>query len=231
MLQRLNYANVVATLALFIALGGGAYAATKIHGKDIAPRTIGAKHIKKGTLSGTEIGKGAITRSKLSPAVQNLLPDPNSDFGGGQPGFDGLPGEPGTQGEPGEPGPPGTGCDPGLGLLCGDADLPAGTVVSVPLGGADSFDGDRLSRELRHRVRVHRRALRHDPGAGADRWFQQARANQGAATHDIVLAVGPDGGPPQRRLALDNAVPTGLRSQGDRYELLLAAASVTESGP
>jgi hypothetical protein len=34
--SRLNYANVVATLALFVALGGGAYAVTAL------PRTASA---------------------------------------------------------------------------------------------------------------------------------------------------------------------------------------------
>ena len=33
--SRLNYANVVATLALFVALGGSSYAAISISGKNV----------------------------------------------------------------------------------------------------------------------------------------------------------------------------------------------------
>ena len=108
---RLSYANVTATLALFIALGGGAYAATKVRGKDIAPRTITAKNVKRGTLTGSELARGAITQAKLSAGVRALLPA-QDDFPGsggeGFPGLDGLPGLPGLDGAPGEPGPPGS---------------------------------------------------------------------------------------------------------------------------
>ena len=56
--QRLTYANVIATLALFIALGGGAYAATQL------PRnSVGAKQIKK----------GAVTPAKFSPSARSTL--------------------------------------------------------------------------------------------------------------------------------------------------------------
>src|SRR4051794_39755888 len=52
---KLTYANVIATLALFIALGGAGYAATQINGKNIKKRTIAGKRLKKNTLGGTEI--------------------------------------------------------------------------------------------------------------------------------------------------------------------------------
>lgn len=47
--DRLTYANVVATLALFIALGGSSYALT-VTGADVKKRTLGAKHIKRNSL-------------------------------------------------------------------------------------------------------------------------------------------------------------------------------------
>ena len=93
---RLSYANVTATLALFVALGGSTYAATKIRGKDIAPRTITAKNVKRGTLTGKELARGAITAAKLSPALRALLPA-DDDFG-----------DPGAEPLPGLDGPPGT---------------------------------------------------------------------------------------------------------------------------
>ncbi len=47
MKRRLSYANVVATLALFLALGGGAYAAAHITGRDVVNRSLTGKDIKK----------------------------------------------------------------------------------------------------------------------------------------------------------------------------------------
>jgi hypothetical protein len=54
---RLSYANVASTLALVLALGGVSYAAVKINGKSIKDRTVGAKKIKKNSLTATEINK------------------------------------------------------------------------------------------------------------------------------------------------------------------------------
>lgn len=48
--RNLSFANVVAVIALFIALGGGAYAAKKLNGKTIANNSIPAKKLKKSVL-------------------------------------------------------------------------------------------------------------------------------------------------------------------------------------
>ena len=44
--SHLSYANVMSTIAVFIVLGGGAYAATKIGSSDIARNAIRSKHVK-----------------------------------------------------------------------------------------------------------------------------------------------------------------------------------------
>ena len=51
--SRLTYANVMATLAMFIALGGGAYALSRgeVKSKHIAPDAVKAKHIDFGVRS------------------------------------------------------------------------------------------------------------------------------------------------------------------------------------
>ncbi len=48
--RNLSFANVIAVIALFIALGGGAYAAKKLNGKTIANNSIPAKKLKKSVL-------------------------------------------------------------------------------------------------------------------------------------------------------------------------------------
>ena len=59
--QRLTYANVVATLALILAIGGGTvYAASKIGKNDVK-----SKNIAKGAVKGSDLGKNAVTSPKL----------------------------------------------------------------------------------------------------------------------------------------------------------------------
>ncbi len=59
---RLTYANVTATLALILALGGTTYAATRITSQQIANGTIRGVDVKKDSLSGVQINE-----SKLGP--------------------------------------------------------------------------------------------------------------------------------------------------------------------
>ncbi|HEX3609953.1 MAG TPA: hypothetical protein VHU14_09860 [Solirubrobacterales bacterium] len=74
--DRLTYANVTATLALFVALGGSSYAALKISGREIKAHTITGKNIKRNAL-----GRRQIKESNLS-AVPRAL---NAARLGGQP--------------------------------------------------------------------------------------------------------------------------------------------------
>jgi hypothetical protein len=54
--HHLSYANVVASLALFVALGGGAYAAINL------PRnSVGAKQLRPHSVGRSELGNGAVT--------------------------------------------------------------------------------------------------------------------------------------------------------------------------
>ena len=52
---RLTYSNVVATLALFLALGGSSYAALSITSKDVKNRSLKGGDLKKDTVTGKEI--------------------------------------------------------------------------------------------------------------------------------------------------------------------------------
>lgn len=58
--ERLSYANVVATLALFLALGGGAIAASNL-GKN----SVGTKQLKKNAVTKAKIKKNAVTAAKI----------------------------------------------------------------------------------------------------------------------------------------------------------------------
>ncbi len=59
--KRLSYANVVSTLALFLALGGAtAYAVSQL-----PPKSIGAKQLRPGAVTADKIRKHAVTAPKI----------------------------------------------------------------------------------------------------------------------------------------------------------------------
>lgn len=60
--QHLTYANVMATVAVFIALGGSSYAVVQINGSEIKNRTIAGKKLKRDTLGGTRIKESRLGR-------------------------------------------------------------------------------------------------------------------------------------------------------------------------
>jgi hypothetical protein len=63
--RRLSYANVMATLAVFIALGGSSYAALTISGRDVVNGSLTGRDLKRDTLGG-----GRIKESRLSKVKQ-----------------------------------------------------------------------------------------------------------------------------------------------------------------
>jgi hypothetical protein len=85
--SQLSYANVVATLALFLALGGTAFAAVAL-----TKNSVKSRHIGKGQVRAADIGKNAVTSAKVKN--RTLLA---SDFKAGQLSA-------GPKGDPGEPG-------------------------------------------------------------------------------------------------------------------------------
>ena len=52
---RLTYGNVVATLALFLALGGTSYAAISITGKNVKNSSLTGKDVKNNSLTGADV--------------------------------------------------------------------------------------------------------------------------------------------------------------------------------
>src|SRR4051794_38904243 len=60
MTRRLSYANVMATVAVFIALGGASYAAFKL-----PKNSVGTKQIKKNAVTPAKLKKNAVTTAKI----------------------------------------------------------------------------------------------------------------------------------------------------------------------
>lgn len=70
MRSKLSYANVTATLALFIALGGGAYAATQLPDNSVSSKTI-----RNGQVKGVDVAEktlGAVPKAKQAEKTHGL---------------------------------------------------------------------------------------------------------------------------------------------------------------
>jgi hypothetical protein len=68
----LTYANVVATLALFLALGGGAYAATQLPNNSVGTNQLKknaviSQKVKDGSLLATDFKSGQLPRGPVGP--------------------------------------------------------------------------------------------------------------------------------------------------------------------
>src|SRR4051794_37368601 len=76
--RHMTYANVMATLAVFIALGGSSYAAVKITGASIKNRSIAAKKLKRNSLTSREVREsrlGRVPRAATADRLGDLTAD------------------------------------------------------------------------------------------------------------------------------------------------------------
>jgi hypothetical protein len=78
--RHVTYANVMATLAVFIALGGSSYAAITINGSSIKRRSIAGTKLKRNTLGGSEIRESRLGRVPWARNADRLGDLPASDF-------------------------------------------------------------------------------------------------------------------------------------------------------
>ena len=72
---RLTYANVTATLALFVALGGVSYAATKISGHQIKAHTLTARNYKANSVTGKAVKEktlGVVPRAQEAARLDGV---------------------------------------------------------------------------------------------------------------------------------------------------------------
>lgn len=73
--RRLTYANVMATVAVFIALGGSSYAVSRISGSQLKNNSVAGKKLKRNTLGGATIKEsrlGRVPRARLADRLGGL---------------------------------------------------------------------------------------------------------------------------------------------------------------
>jgi hypothetical protein len=95
----LSYANVTATIAVFIALGGTGYAAVTL-----APNSVGAKQLKKSAVTGSKVAANAVTSAKVKDGSLRAADFNPTDLGALK-GPKGDPGAAGAKGDTGATGP------------------------------------------------------------------------------------------------------------------------------
>jgi hypothetical protein len=72
--QRVTYANVMSTIAVFIALGGSSYAALKIDSGDIANNSVRAVDVRNRTLSDRDVKRNALSGRSIRESRLDRVP-------------------------------------------------------------------------------------------------------------------------------------------------------------
>ena len=70
--RHFTYANVMATLAVFIALGGSSYAALNLTGRDIRDGSLTSRDLKRNTLGGTRIKESRLGKVRRARNADRL---------------------------------------------------------------------------------------------------------------------------------------------------------------
>jgi hypothetical protein len=76
--RRLTYANVMATLAVFIALGGSSYAALTVTGRDVKNGSLSFRDLRRDTLGGSRINEsrlGTVRRARNADRLDGVTAD------------------------------------------------------------------------------------------------------------------------------------------------------------
>jgi hypothetical protein len=78
--KRLTFANIVSCMALFVALGGAAYAAGKlgknsVGTKQIKNQAVTAAKIKNGTITGAQVANGSLTGTQINLSTLGAVPN------------------------------------------------------------------------------------------------------------------------------------------------------------
>jgi hypothetical protein len=101
---RLTYANVVATIALFIALGGSSYAALKL-----PKNSVGSAQLKPNSITSAKVKGGSISTTDLKASARSLLRGSRGPQGvQGKTGATGKTGKTGARGSTGPRGAAGS---------------------------------------------------------------------------------------------------------------------------
>lgn len=72
--RHLSYANVMASIAVFVALGGVGYAASTINGNKLINETVAGKKLKNGTLTSKQVKANSLTGEAINESSLGPVP-------------------------------------------------------------------------------------------------------------------------------------------------------------
>jgi hypothetical protein len=121
----------MATLALFIALGGSSYAAVRLSANSVRSREIARNAVKSSEIASSSVGSAEVRNASLQPVDFAKLPT-------GPRGEKGATGPRGVRGPQGETGPLGPIGPPGISAAT-NLLVRLGPPVDVPAGGTQAI--------------------------------------------------------------------------------------------
>jgi len=222
--SKLTYANVIASLALFVALGGVSWAAVTL-----PANSVGKRQLKRNAVTSAKVANGSLKKADFAagqlPTGRRGATGPAGPHG--ERGDTGLTGPKGDKGDRGDTGPPGaSGCDA---LLCPGSDLEEGEHVALTIDGVPiaTVTAYRAGCETSSTCSVRIGGADSTSTAQLDSWFAAAMNGDPVARKDFTLTVNDSTGAPIRRLFVSNGIPTELTRQNDRFQLVFAADTIT----
>jgi hypothetical protein len=132
---RLTYVNVMATIAVWIAFGGTAYAAITITGKNVKDSSLTGRDIKNSSLTTDDVKNSSLVADDFKAGQ---LPAPGASGPKGDTGAQGPKGDIGPQGASGAEGAKGDEGAPGTGALI-FAQVHSGAVPDPPASPDATF--------------------------------------------------------------------------------------------
>lgn len=231
--SKLTYANVLASLALFVALGGVSWAAVTLPANSVGKRqlkrdAVTSEKVANGGLKAADFAAGQLPTGRRGPAGPIGPAGPAGARGDrGELGPAGPKGEQGDRGEAGPPGP--SGCD---GLLCPGTDLEAGQRASITLDGVQlaTVGAYRTSCETPSTCTV-RVGGADSTSTVLDDWFAAAMSGSPAARRSFTLTVFNSTGAATRRFVVVNGIPIEMTHQNDRFQLIIGADAIIRVSP
>ena len=135
----MRYANLMSTLAVFVALGGTSYAAMTVTGEQIRDNTVTGRDVRNSSVASHDIRDhslrsrdfkpGQLPTGAQGPAGPQGPPGPGGPAGPhGPAGPQGPSGDPGPQGPAGPAGPPGVS---GMGVVSAETAFDSGSSKTV----------------------------------------------------------------------------------------------------
>jgi Collagen triple helix repeat (20 copies) len=238
--SKLTYANVIASIALFVALGGVSWAAVTL-----PANSVGKRQLKRSAVTSVKVANGSLTAKDFAsgqlPAGRQGAAGPTGPTGAagergpsgpaGPKGDSGSAGQKGEKGDPGDTGPAGpSGCD---GLLCPGTDLGAGQHATITIDGIliATVAAYRTSCQTPSTCTV-RVGGPDGSSTELDAWFAVAMTgNLALARKSFTLTVIDSTGDPIRQFFVNNGLPTEMTHQNDRFQLVLRADAIQRISP